>query len=368
MDTISDTKTPLPAAAIVAAALLAGAAHAQPPVLPAPASPKDAAAMPRAPRASERGPSPRRRPVRARPKVEAQPKKTAEPEDPAGSDYLGQERSLTVQQKAGLAIAGRWRDAGAGGAAPPVAGADGAVVFAFGGAEPTVVCAVLQVCDVELQAGEQVNSINIGDSARWLITPAVSGPQAGEVQHLVIKPMDVGLATSLMVTTDRRTYHMALVSRREDYMPRVAFTYPADTAAQWANLRRHVAEAAALEQARVARDTAMPGARAANGSQEYLANLRFNYTITGEADWKPVRVFNDGAKTVIEMPRTLPQGEAPALVVLRKGGAISNAADTTLVNYRVQDGRYIVDQVFDQAVLVAGVGKRQERVTIVRGQ
>jgi type IV secretion system protein VirB9 len=53
--------------------------------------------------------------------------------------------------------------------------------------------------------------------------------------------------------------------------------------------------------------------------------------------------------------------------VVRKGGAVSNDADTTLVNYRVQDGRYIVDQVFDQAVLVVGVGAKQERVTIVRG-
>jgi type IV secretion system protein VirB9 len=241
------------------------------------------------------------------------------------------------------------------------------VVFAFGGAEPTVICAVLQVCDVELQAGEQVNSINLGDSARWLVTPAVSGPAAGEVQHLVLKPMDVGLTTSLIVTTDRRTYHLALVSRRDDYMPRVAFTYPADTAAQWANLRLHVAQQAVVEQARVAKDTAVPGARAANGSQEYLANLRFNYAITGEASWKPARVFNDGVKTVIEMPSSLAQGDAPTLLVVRKGGNVSNDADTTLVNYRVQDGRYIVDQVFDEAVLVVGVGNKQQRVTIVRG-
>jgi type IV secretion system protein VirB9 len=150
-------------------------------------------------------------------------------------------------------------------------------------------------------------------------------------------------------------------------MPRVGFTYPADTAAQWAGLRLHVSQQAALEQAMVARETAAPGARAANGSQEYLANLRFNYAITGDANWRPVRVFNDGVKTVIEMPSTLPQGDAPTLVLVRKGGNVSNDADTTLVNYRVQDGRYIVDQVFDEAVLVVGVGNKQQRVTIVRG-
>jgi type IV secretion system protein VirB9 len=359
----SEIRLRRPAVTVLAIVLLAGGANAQAPaVLQAPTAPKDATPIPgMSPAALSAVPSPGRRSS----KVSATA--TATPADPAGEDYLGRDKALTTQQKASLAIAGRWRDAALAGAAPPFAGADGAVVFAFGGAEPTVVCAVLQVCDVQLQAGEQVNSINVGDSSRWLITPAVSGQTPNEVQHLMLKPMDVGLATSLVVTTDRRTYHVALVSRRDDYMPSVAFTYPADTAAQWANLRLHVAQEAAAEQARVAKETAVPGAQSANGNQEYLANLRFNYTITGEANWKPVRVFNDGVKTVIEMPRGLPQGDAPTLVVVRKGGAVSDDVDTTLVNYRVQDGRYIVDQVFDQAVLVVGVGAKQERVTIVRG-
>jgi len=348
--------------AVLAIALLAGAADAQAPTfLQPPVAPKNATPSRGTPSADLKAVPPSRH---RRSKVSTKAK--AAPVDSAGADYLGHDKALTAQQRISLAIAGKWRDDALAGAAPPVAGADGAVVFPFGGTEPTVVCAVLEVCDIQLQAGEQVNSINVGDSSRWLITPAVSGQTPNEVQHLMLKPMDVGLATSLVVTTDRRTYHMALVSRRDDYMPSVAFTYPADAAAQWANLRQHVAQEAAAEQARVTKDTAVPGAQAPNGSQEYLANLRFNYSITGEASWKPARVYNDGVKTIIEMPSILPQGDAPTLVVVRKGGAASNDADTTLVNYRVQDGRYIVDQVFDQAVLVVGVGAKQERVTIVR--
>jgi P-type conjugative transfer protein TrbG len=359
-------RTALAALAIV---LLASAADAQAPtVLKAPVPPKDATPFREEPTPAPKAtPSRSRRKARAEPKAKTEPKAKAEPAQSEGGEYLGRERPLTAQQKTSLAIAAKWRESTSGGAVPPVAGADGAVVFAFGGTEPTVVCAVLEVCDIELQAGEQVNSINVGDSSRWQITPAVSGPASSEVQHLVLKPTDVGLSTSLIVTTDRRTYHMALVSRRDDYMPRVAFSYPADTAAQWANLKLHVAQQQAMEQARAAKDTAVPGARAANGSQEYLANLRFNYAITGEANWKPARVFNDGVKTVIEMPSSLAQGDAPTLLVVRKGGSVNNDADTTLVNYRVQDGRYIVDQVFDEAVLVVGVGNKQQRVTIVRG-
>ena len=40
--------------------------------------------------------------------------------------------------------------------------------------------------------------------------------------------------------------------------------------------------------------------------------------------------------------------------------------ETVLVNYRVQGNRYIVDTVFDRAILIAGVGSSQDRVTISR--
>jgi type IV secretion system protein VirB9 len=37
-----------------------------------------------------------------------------------------------------------------------------------------------------------------------------------------------------------------------------------------------------------------------------------------------------------------------------------------LVNFRVDGSRYIVDRLFDKAILVVGVGKKQTRVTITR--
>ena len=37
---------------------------------------------------------------------------------------------------------------------------------------------------------------------------------------------------------------------------------------------------------------------------------------------------------------------------------------TELVNFRVDGSRYIVDRLFDKAILVVGVGKKQTRVTI----
>lgn len=276
--------------------------------------------------------------------------------------FSTRETPLTPAERDALAISQEWQERSATGIRP-VAGAEGSVVFLFGATEPSIVCAVLQICDVQLQAGEQVNSINVGDSARWLIEPAVSNSGPNETQHLIIKPMDVGLSTSLVVTTDRRTYHMKLSSTRYEFMSRVAFQYPDDVNAKWAALK------ARNEITRNEGTIAVPGAASAAGGRpatEYLSNLDFNYRVNGRARWKPVRVFNDGLKTIIEMPRAMEQTEAPSLLVVRAGGSVRNAEDTSIVNYRLQGDRYIVDQVFDEAVMIAGVGKRQDRVTIVR--
>jgi P-type conjugative transfer protein TrbG len=260
---------------------------------------------------------------------------------------------LNKREKAALAIAKRWQDGGSTGLMP-TAGADGTIRFAFGTTQPSIVCAVLQVCDVELQPGEQVNSINLGDSARWLVEPALTGSGATEVQHLIIKPQDVGLETSLVVTTNRRTYHFLLRSHRTQFMPRVAFSYPEDASAKWEALRsREVKER---------REATIPQ------TGEYLGDLSFDYTVSGETRWKPVRVYNDGRKTIIQMPAAMAQTEAPSLLVVRKDGGVFTEEETTLVNYRVQGDRYIVDAVFDKAILIAGVGASQDRVTIQRGK
>jgi len=275
--------------------------------------------------------------------------------DRIGDSYFSSDNpNLTPQEKTAVGIADKWRESSATGtkAAP---GSDGSIRFVFGVSEPSIVCAVLQVCDVALQPGEQVNNINVGDP-RWTVEPAVSGVGASEVQHLIIKPQDVGLDTTLVVTTNRRTYHIRLRSHRTKSMPYVAFIYPDEENKKWAALRER-------------QDQEREEIGAAGETKEYLGNLDFNYKIAGNTRWKPLRVYNDGVKTIIEMPSTIRQTEAPTLLVIRKNkGALSFAKSPqeVLVNYRVQGDRYIVDNVFDQAILIAGVGSNQDRVTITR--
>jgi type IV secretion system protein TrbG len=271
-------------------------------------------------------------------------------DNPADQYFSKQDPVLTPQEKAAIAIAQKWQNASATGM-KPVSGPEGSVLFVYGAQQITVVCAVLQVCDIELQPGEQIHNLNVGDT-RFTVEPSVSGIGAAEITHLIVKPLDVGLDTSLVVTTNRRTYHIGLRSHRTKFMPRVGFTYTEDAIAKWDAFR--------TREAKEKQENTIPA------TGEYLGNLHFNYEITGSAAWKPVRVYNDGAKTIIEMPPTMAQSEAPTLLVVRKEGWLFKDDETVMVNYRVQGDRYIVDTVFDKAILITGVGTGQDRVTVNR--
>lgn len=260
--------------------------------------------------------------------------------------------TLTAQEKTALAIAQKWQLGSATGM-KPTAGADGAVRFVFGSQHTSIVCAVLQVCSMELQAGEQVNSLQLGDTARWTIDPAITGSGATEVVSLIIKPFDVGLETSLIVTTNRRAYHVRLRSHRTEYMPRVAFTYVEDSNAKWEELK--------TRQVKQVQERTIPE------TGESVDDLSFAYSITGNAAWKPLRVYNNGVKTTIQMPKAMAQTEAPTLLVVRKDGGLFSDEETVIVNYRTKGDRYIVDTIFDKAILIAGAGNSQDRITITRG-
>lgn len=277
------------------------------------------------------------------------------PEKSLGDLYFSSPNpKLSAQERKALAYSQQWRSSSSTGL-QPIAGQDGTIRFLYGTQQPSIICAVLQVCDVELQPGEQVNSIHLGDTARWIVEPAITGNGQAEIQHLIIKPMDVGLETSLIVTTNRRTYHFRLRSHRTEFMSRVAFTYAEDSAAKWVAIKSKEQQELKEKKARTIPQTG-----------ENLDDLRFNYAIAGDAQWKPVRVYNNGTKTIIQMPSTMGQTEAPALLVIRNDGGLFSDAETVLVNYRIHGDRYIVDTVFDKAILIAGVGRSQDKITITR--
>jgi len=230
-------------------------------------------------------------------------------------------------------------------------GEDGSVTFLHGATMPRIVAAPLRLTDIQLQAGEQIKDVQIGDSTRWMITPSISGSRPHEVSHLMIKPTDVGLETTLVILTNRRTYHLNLLSRRTEYMPIVAFKYKDEINQKWSAYQQHFES----EDRAAKKHTSL---KVTSTLHRNVEDLDFGYDLIGESSWKPIRVYNDGVKTYIEMPQTMQYQEAPILMVL------DSHDNTQLVNYRLKENKYIVDKLFKQAILMIGVGNDQEAISI----
>lgn len=232
----------------------------------------------------------------------------------------------------------------------PLAGQDGRVLYSYGAGLPTVVCAPLRVCIIELQSGERLaGEPHIGDSIRWNVSPAMFGHGDTATTLIVLKPQISGLDTNLLITTDRRAYYLRLLSKPEDYVARVAFAYPPDEdKSKWQKQIDSQKE----------RDRKNTISELPNKS---LDALFFDYRVKGKNDsLKPVRVFDDGEKTFIQISRETQTREAPVLVVLGSDGK------QEMVNYRVKGDMYIVDRLFDRAELILGTGKKARKVEIER--
>jgi len=223
---------------------------------------------------------------------------------------------------------------------------NGEIIYLHGDPKATISCAPLDLCLIALQPGERIqrDGMHIGDTIRWQVKPTIG---ANDTTHIVLKPLAIGLETSLALVTDRRSYHLNLVSRETGSMPLVTFHYPDEISAAWAAYYQDREKAE--EQRRLP------------GTEEDVSTLDFDYTISGcsSCAWRPQRIYNNGKRTIIQMGPGIEQGETPTLLVHSAQGEV-------LVNYRIRTDRYIVDRVFDRAVLVLGVGRKQERVTVAR--
>lgn len=234
----------------------------------------------------------------------------------------------------------------------PAVGRDGRVLYSYGAGLPTIVCAPLRVCVIELQSGEKlVGEPHIGDSVRWNLSPAMYGNGTSATSVIVLKPQVPGLDTNLLVTTDRRAYYLRLLSKPDDYVARVAFAYP-DEEENDKKWQQHLAD-------QKAQDTKIT--RIAELPPNALDSMFFNYRLKGgDNNIRPVRVFDDGKKTYIQISQAARNREAPVLVIIGSDGK------QEMVNYRVKDDMYIVDRLFERAELILGSGKKVRKVEIDR--
>jgi len=204
-----------------------------------------------------------------------------------------------------------------------------------------VYTAPLKITDIQLQPGEVIEGQPAcGDTVRWVLGVGKSQTKGVVQQHLYIKPTKPGLHTTLIVTTNRRTYHIELHSYRETFMAAVNWNYPHE------DMQQLVAQN-----------------QMTTASHVDINTLNFGYEVKvkngSRPVWMPVKVFDDSRKTFIQFPAEMLTREAPALFVLSRNGS------TQLVNYRVKNQFYVIDRLFDRAELRIGQ-KDQSIVRIVR--
>ena len=208
-----------------------------------------------------------------------------------------------------------------------------------------------------LEPGEQVIARASGDTERWLVEETAVGSGPHHQVTIIIKPTTAPLVTNMLVTTDRRMYQIEMLANNGPdaaYQSLIAWRYGQNAiipGIDWPG---------AGGTQRADRGGEPRGNEADLVLASDLSELDFDFKIMPVQSrraprWTPQQVFHDGAKTYIKFPAHALQLEAPPLF-LRVG------KEDQLVNYRVIGETYVVDRVFDTAVLKVGKAKADQVV------
>lgn len=203
--------------------------------------------------------------------------------------------------------------------------------------------APLRVTTLTLSPGEVIVSKAAGDTVRWQIGETTSGQGRAERAHVMIKPLERGLETNLVLATSQRIYLIQLKSSTPETF---------NAAISW--------DLGAVPPGPAAQDDPLDAATSPAVTLAGPLDARFRIDPRGRPPtWTPTAVMTDGVRTFLRFPPDLSAREAPVLLVRDEGG------ETQIVNYRQQAGLWVVDRVFDRAELRIG-GRRPKVVRIVR--
>jgi type IV secretion system protein VirB9 len=249
---------------------------------------------------------------------------------------------ISPKEREALNLAAEWKNS----QDKPVRGEDGIVRYVYGATMPTLICAPRRVCMIQLEPGEMiVSDIVAGDNIRWDIIPLV-----GERQTIIsVKTTYSNIETNMTVLTNLRTYFIALKSAKHEWMPVMGFVYPENAKKAWETYKKKMSEVAYSS-------TLSTG--------ENVSALDFEYRMTGESPWKPIRVYNDGKQTYIQFSSANFNNGAPALVAIGEKGGMFSDDSTEIYNYRVIGDRYVVDGLPKRMSLMSGAGKGETGVMI----
>ncbi len=205
-----------------------------------------------------------------------------------------------------------------------------------------IYCAPGRVTDLIFNKGESftIGDIAEGDShdKRWLPPKlTVSGSGDNKRLHMGMRPVKPGLEKNMTISTNQQTYYLEFKSYKNTFQTAVRWTYP------------H------LEYQKKIASINMRSEKESNEINNIsIDNMNFDYEVVGQATWKPIRVFDDGKKTYIKFPKSVEQGELPPLFLVGRDN------ETQIVNCRYNANYYVLDRLFEVALLKIGKNKQDQ--------
>ena len=175
-----------------------------------------------------------------------------------------------------------------------------------------IYCCAGYLTDLTLKKGEKISFVGGGDTSAW----AIEKSTVDGIPHIYIKPMVETSTTNLIITTNKRSYQLIL-NTSNWYNPMVTWNYGYEEEPEF-NFRN--------EQGSL------------NGNFE---TLNFNYKISGESKSKPIAVFDDGEKTILQF-NNLPK-KLPSVFIKNK-----DKKGISMVNYKLSNNCYILDRLADE--------------------
>lgn len=267
----------------------------------------------------------------------------------------------------------------------------GLVTFAYGSGIPTVVCALLELTDLAFEKGESILSVQLGDSVRWNIESAISGSANDSVEHLIVKPLEAGLKTSMLITTDRRTYHIRLKSTEADFMPAVVFSYPNslklpskkhygdDSYFQYTSnydsnedhndyseTNSSLKNYSSVQNVSY-EGNSRPALNVAATYNDSTQRRNYNYSVDGDSKIIPQNVYDDGKRTFIVMNNPINSSYLPVLQEISSESFLFFGEDkTNTINFTYFDNTFVVDGIYSHLRLVSKNGEEKQSADVVR--
>lgn len=173
---------------------------------------------------------------------------------------------------------------------------------------------------IDLAKNEEIVSISMGDTTSWQIVPSGN--------RLFIKPMEPDATTNMTLITNKRTYFFELYAaeaqdiRDPDMVFNVRFIYPDEEEEE--HLKTY-------------------SSNAAGPDLTHPEKYNFNYSISGNEDIAPIKIYDDGEFTYLQFRDK--NAELPAIF------AVDNDLRESMVNYRLAPDNpslVILEQVFNK--------------------